>query len=65
MSAGSLIAAIDHVAFGAIDIESARQGFERLGFSVTARGRCTWGTAAASFAAASHCVAKSEDLGEV
>ena len=56
MSTGGSTAEIDHIAFAAVRLESAREGFERLGFSPTARGRCTWSSAAGSFAAASYSV---------
>jgi hypothetical protein len=56
MAPGSHSLAIDHIAFAATAVESARQGFARLGFSVSGRGRCRWNTAAGSFSAASYCV---------
>ena len=56
MSAELSIAGIDQVAFAAVRLESAREGFERLGFALTARGYCTWCTPAGERSAGSHSV---------
>ena len=56
MSAEVSIAGIDHVAFAAVRLESAREGFERLGFALTARGYCTWCTPPGERSAGSHSV---------
>jgi catechol 2,3-dioxygenase-like lactoylglutathione lyase family enzyme len=44
---------VDHVAFGAGDLDEAQRLFVRLGFRPTPRGRCEWPLPGADFAAGS------------
>jgi catechol 2,3-dioxygenase-like lactoylglutathione lyase family enzyme len=53
---GAGVRGVDHVAFGAGDLEEAARLFVRLGFRPTPRGRCEWPLPGAAFSAGSVCV---------
>ena len=48
--------ALDHIAFGARDVDAAVDAWARLGFTASARARCEWESAGTHAAAAARSV---------